>query len=1154
MAQGVALSPKKKVFFLGEECRVNLDSLTISPYSIRVTHQGGIIRNGFEIYNTEIEFQDSLCNALEGKEITVDYRVLDFNISAPYSHLDSTQMKFKDRAIRIRANYGKKDKGNQIIDSESLDYNGSFSRGFSVGNAQSLILNSNFNLQLAGDLGDGINVVAAISDDNIPIQPEGNTQVIQEFDRVFIKVTKDKTSITAGDYILTRPKSYFINYFKKAQGLSVDNEFSIGDKTITSKGSFAIARGKFARQFLETFEGNQGPYKLTGNAGERFLIVLSGSEKVYLDGQLLERGLDYDYIIDYNRAEVTFTPKRVIGRESRIIVEYEFRDQNYLRSIYAADVDMTSPKYDLSFHFYNEQDSKSATGDIVLDSTDIFQLSGIGDNLDAARSLAIQEVTDTLSFINQIKYRLNTNVLPDDTTAFFLEFSSDINEDLYVASFSEVSQGNGRYVIDETNLINGRVYRYVGPGNGNYEPFTTITPPEKKQMMSISGAFRPKENITIGTEVSLSNNDLNRFSTRDNQDNLGAAAVLNYEQSIKLKKDSRLILGGGYEYVNQNFLFLNPYRRAEFNRDWNLQNEFLQGEQNLTSASIKYAIRDTFELSYNVDFFTISDFYSASNQRTNFRLNHKKITINGKLDVLNSENQGIQSTFLRPKLDASTSISKNDNLRIGVYYEGEQNEIRQNSASDDLSAKSFEFNIYRAYLENKNKGWINYRLSYTFRDDLFPEEDQLVKSIKTDEYSIASTIRFTPKHNLSFNFGLRDFRVDRQDLTPSNSSSKRTLVGQLNHDMNIFKGLVISNTNYIVNSGQEPKVEFFFERVEPGQGDYIYIGNQDSTLINANFRFAPDLGTGDYIRLSLINNEFITTNNQTLSHSLRIDPKKYFTVKRKEERKNKGKRSKNEKSKLEKYLSIFSTVSSARINKKLEQSGSDQGTSFFNFSTQDISLVSFSSLIQNTLFINKGNSKFDSQIGNRRTDNIFTQIGGLEQRSLRESFLRSRVKIHKSTDFITEFRIGNQGYDSVIFPSRNLDVDIYSFNPEISFRPSDNFRIITQYTYSDRQQTINTMERADSHDFTLEATYRRASDTNINLSVSYVNVEFTGEANSAIEFDLLSGLKNGQNFLWNIFFTKRLSNSVDLNINYEGRRSEGSPTIHIARAQVKATF
>ena len=110
------------------------------------------------------------------------------------------------------------------------------------------------------------------------------------------------------------------------------------------------------------------------------------------------------------------------------------------------------------------------------------------------------------------------------------------------------------------------------------------------------------------------------------------------------------------------------------------------------------------------------------------------------------------------------------------------------------------------------------------------------------------------------------------------------------------------------------------------------------------------------------------------------------------------------------------------------------------------------------------------------------------------------------------------------------------------------------YTFDKRTQLIEQMESARSHDFTLATTIRRASSSNFNFSLSFVNVKYNGEQNSPIEFDLLEGLKNGRNYIWNTLFTKRLSNSIDLNLSYEGRKTGDAPTVHIARAQIKATF
>ena len=90
-------------------------------------------------------------------------------------------------------------------------------------------------------------------------------------------------------------RSYFMNFFERAQGAAFTTEFDIKDKekqkvfgTNHMKFAAALGKGKFARNKIQGVEGNQGPYKLSGNQGESYIIVLAGYRR-RLSSRFLKR-------------------------------------------------------------------------------------------------------------------------------------------------------------------------------------------------------------------------------------------------------------------------------------------------------------------------------------------------------------------------------------------------------------------------------------------------------------------------------------------------------------------------------------------------------------------------------------------------------------------------------------------------------------------------------------------------------------------------------------------------------------------------------------------------------------------------------------------------------------------------------------------------
>jgi hypothetical protein len=122
-----------------------------------------------------------------------------------------------------------------------------------------------------------------------------------------------------------------------------------------------------------------------------------------------------------------------------------------------------------------------------------------------------------------------------------------------------------------------------------------------------------------------------------------------------------------------------------------------------------------------------------------------------------------------------------------------------------------------------------------------------------------------------------------------------------------------------------------------------------------------------------------------------------------------------------------------------------------------------------------------------------------------------------------------------------------------SYRPSNNFRVNLEYSFSKKNNNIG-IEKSTANDLGLEVNWRKASDGFIRSSIHIINIDYNGVENDQIELRMLGGLKRGTNYLWNFNYTKRLSNSIDMTINYEGRKTGVSRTVHVFTTEIKANF
>ena len=285
--------------------------------------------------------------AQDGAGIVVAiYRTLPFAFDSVYARRRVQNVAEADTAGRLQVIEVPREEDREragLLADSKLQRSGSITRGIIAGNARDVSVESGLRLQLSGEITEGVRVQAVLTDENTPIQPEGTTQRLSEIDRVYIQLDAKQGQARLGDVDLRFQESRFARFQRKLQGVAITGNvpglggFFTGG-VVTAAG--ATTRGLFQSQDLNLIDGVQGPYRLVGANGERFIIVIAGSERVYLDGVLLERGESQDYTIDYATGEITFTPNRLISEQNRLTVDFEYSLTEFTRTLLGGDVQL----------------------------------------------------------------------------------------------------------------------------------------------------------------------------------------------------------------------------------------------------------------------------------------------------------------------------------------------------------------------------------------------------------------------------------------------------------------------------------------------------------------------------------------------------------------------------------------------------------------------------------------------------------------------------------------------------------------------------------------------------------------------------------------------------------------------------------------------
>ncbi len=512
----------------------------------------------------------------DGAVIRVSYIRLPVLLNSVYS---LRRIEFADprEVIPQRPSSSKQD--DQVFNpAGDLVFGGMKSISLSVGTNKGSSIDQSLQATIEGHLTKNIKVRALLSDNNLPIQPEGNTEELEYLDKVYVEFSGPKANATLGDFSYSNGYSTFSSFHRELKGISgqvrgFDSRVSVAGGS--SKGVFRSVKFRGTEQV-------QGPYDLLAEGRTTGDVIIAGTERVYFDGEILQRGRNRDYTIDYDSGMLTFTPRRMVTADTEIGVDFEVTQQRYDRTSMFGNAE--SNRLPGGFRFETlvarEADDADRPKTLTLNDEDRSILLGAGDNADRAVAGGVSNVGP-----GNGDYML---VAADTLAGLAEHYAFNDSTGAYLVSFTEVAVGLGDYKLTGITARGTPIYGFVGKANGNFVIGRKLPAPQSHSLVTTRLVRDSGDRLNIDFEYNMSDFDRNTLSPVGDADNIGDAGKL----TIKLKNIRTPVgefdITESLSTIQQNFQSFGNTRPWYFYTDWNLEGVPIMGREILQQLTTTY--------------------------------------------------------------------------------------------------------------------------------------------------------------------------------------------------------------------------------------------------------------------------------------------------------------------------------------------------------------------------------------------------------------------------------------------------------------------------------------------------------------------------------------------------------------------------------------
>jgi len=692
-----------------------------------------------------------------------------------------------------------------------LTFSGTKSLSMSIESLKGLSINQPTRLNVNGKIANNINVSALLSDEDLPLQPEGTTEQLEDLDKILIKIEGKNLSATLGDYETSFGDTEFVLSPKMLEGAQAQGNFDIGGFTLIG----AVSKGLSSSVTLQGVEG-QSEYRISVNG--KYIIMVAGSEQVWLNGEKMRREKDY-VIRDYGDPIVEFTNKHLLIVKDVIVVDFEYVDEerNYGQKMYGARGKLNLHKEDNNTSSYGRK----------------FKFLGLDSAFGISYAIESDDKNNPIIPLNTEEIAsLKRNELDPDGNGIFLPAPMS----------SSVLGFDGKLNLSESTFLSGE----MALNKRDLNTFSTLDKPDEGKAWKLNGS---------------SNNDKLRlnFDFRSFDPNFVPIGATAYSRSrATYQKNYDEIGFGGDQSVGQttspkeqNYsvdLWIEPIDRIELKGNMGkASSEYKQPELYKSivdhwSRSLRIAMPNLPQIDTRYQEAT-----TKSGDNSDFRKTRESLELSHKfLKTLNV------------KLKSEEIQSFNLNLPLEKGGRGDFTSIEYSSAKDSKRQEQ------KLTMELPSFNKVSLSSEFSFEKEYSRKVEQLTNSVLSPA-NLADSIQWiktssaqTSALNLSTKsiswldlsgyFGRRKLVIEKDNLQKNAPSNMTTNIAdlklnlkQLRINYQIDKKLSTEKeeqyVNYIVTlvDGQET-----VRYLKLGEGSYVKIDE---------YTYREDAEKGDYIRL-----------------------------------------------------------------------------------------------------------------------------------------------------------------------------------------------------------------------------------------------------------------------------------------------------------------